>query len=188
MLLTWMAWPNLDAAVCHCLCDSPTMYLLQDSRLWLLQSDNKWPINTKNREQSRLFGWKLIGERKSGKVYSGEWNIDKFGTKLEKYTPKTVAIKQMKIYIISMKPIEKSQHIVNNCNNCSVFIALWGSWKKWLKVVNFRSLFLRSFLQKIRKSLLNAVLTPQESTKNLVLKKLKQKKVKKAKKPVAHVC
>ena len=60
--------------------------------------------------------------------------------------------------------------------------------KKWLKVVNFKSLFLRSFLQKIRKSLLNAVLTPQESMKNLVLKKLKQEMVKKAKKPVAHVC
>ena len=53
---------------------------------------------------------------------SGTNTLDKFGTKLEKYTPKTVAIKQMKIYIISMKPIEKSQHIVNNCNNCSVFI------------------------------------------------------------------
>ena len=38
------------------------------------------------------------------------------------------------------------------------------------------------------KKLLNAVLTPQESMKNLVLKKLKQKMVKKAKKPVAHVC
>ena len=57
---------------------------------------------------------------------SGTNTLDKFGTKLEKYTPKTVAIKQMKIYIISMKPIEKSQHIVNNCNNCSVFIVwLW---------------------------------------------------------------
>ena len=53
---------------------------------------------------------------------SGTNTLDKFGTKLEKYTPKTVAIKQMKICIISMKPIEKSQHIVNNCNNCSVFI------------------------------------------------------------------
>ena len=30
-------------------------------------------------------------------------------------------------------------------------------------MVNFKILFLRSFLQKIRKSLLNAVLTPQES-------------------------
>ena len=55
-------------------------------------------------------------------------------------------------------------------------------------MVNFKSLFLRSFLQKIRKSLLSAVLTPQESMKNLVLKKLKQKMVKKAKKPVARVC
>ena len=60
--------------------------------------------------------------------------------------------------------------------------------KKWLKVVNFKSLFLRSFLQKIHKSLLNAVLTPQKSMKNIDLKKLKQKMVKKAKKPVAHVC
>ena len=37
------------------------------------------------------------------------------------------------------------------------------------------------FLQKIRKILLNAVLTPQESLKNFVLKKLKKKGVKKAK-------
>ena len=61
--------------------------------------------------------------------------------------------------------------------------ALWGSWKKLLKVVNFGGVFLRSFLQKIRKILLNAVLTPQESLNNLVLKKKKMKKkgVKKAK-------
>ena len=65
-LLTWMAWPNLDAVVCHCLCDSTTMYLLQDSRLWLLQSV-RWPINTKNREQSSLFGRKLIGDANQGK-------------------------------------------------------------------------------------------------------------------------
>ena len=32
-------------------------------------------------------------------------------------------------------------------------------------MVNFGSLFLRSFLQKIRKILLDAVLTPQESEK-----------------------
>ena len=38
------------------------------------------------------------------------------------------------------------------------------------------------------KSLLNAVLTPQKSMKNIDLKKLKRKMVKKAKKPVAHVC
>ena len=43
------------------------------------------------------------------------------------------------------------------------------------------------FLQKIRKILLNAVLTPQESLKNLVLKKMKKKGVKKAKKHVAGV-
>ena len=49
-------------------------------------------------------------------------------------------------------------------------------------MVNFGSLFLRSFLQKIRKILLNAVLTPQESLKNFVLKKLGKKGVKKAKK------
>ena len=59
--------------------------------------------------------------------------------------------------------------------------ALWGSWKKLLKVVNFGGVFLRSFLQKIRKILLNAVWTPQESLKNFVLKKLKKKGVKKAK-------
>ena len=48
-------------------------------------------------------------------------------------------------------------------------------------MVNFGSLFLRSFLQKIRKILHNAVLTPQESLKKIVLKKLKKKGVKKAK-------
>ena len=48
-------------------------------------------------------------------------------------------------------------------------------------MVNFGGLFLRSFSQKIRIILLNAVLTPQESLKNLVLKKLKKKGVKKAK-------
>ena len=49
-------------------------------------------------------------------------------------------------------------------------------------MVNFGSLFLRSFfLQKIRKILLNAILTPQESLKIFVLKKLKKKGVKKAK-------
>ena len=48
-------------------------------------------------------------------------------------------------------------------------------------MVNFGSLFLRSPLQKIRIILLNAVLTPQKSLKNLVLKKLKKKGVKKAK-------
>ena len=46
---------------------------------------------------------------------------------------------------------------------------------------NFESLFLRIFLQKIRIILLNAVLTPQESLKNLVLKKMKKKRVKKPK-------
>ena len=49
------------------------------------------------------------------------------------------------------------------------------------EVVNFRSLSLRSFLQKIRIILLNSALTPQESLKNLVLKKLKKKEDKKAK-------
>ena len=48
-------------------------------------------------------------------------------------------------------------------------------------MVNFESLFLCSFLQKILKILLNALLTPQESLKNLVLKKLKKKGVKRAK-------
>ena len=48
-------------------------------------------------------------------------------------------------------------------------------------MVNFGSLSLRSFLQKIRITLLNAVLTPQESLKNFVLKKIKKKGVKKAK-------
>jgi|OM-RGC.v1.033235534 hypothetical protein len=47
-------------------------------------------------------------------------------------------------------------------------------------VVNFGSLFLRSFLQKILKILLNALLTPQESLKIFVLTKLKKKGVKKA--------
>ena len=55
------------------------------------------------------------------------------------------------------------------------------------EVVNFRSLSLRSFLQKIRIILLNSALTPQESLKNLVLKKLKKKGVKRAKKHVAGV-
>ena len=32
--------------------------------------------------------------------------LDKFGKKSEKYSQKTVSINQMKIYIISMKPIE----------------------------------------------------------------------------------
>ena len=48
-------------------------------------------------------------------------------------------------------------------------------------MVNFGGLSLRSFLQKIRKILLDAVLTPQESLKNFVLKKLKKKGVKRAK-------
>ena len=48
-------------------------------------------------------------------------------------------------------------------------------------MVNFGSLFLRSFSQKIRIILLDAVFTPQESLKNFVLKKLKKKGVKKAK-------
>ena len=60
---------------------------------------------------------------------------------------------------------------------------------KWLsysivKVVNFGSLFLRSFLQKIRKILLNAVLTPQESLKNFVLKKTEKERGEKDKKHV----
>ena len=48
-------------------------------------------------------------------------------------------------------------------------------------MVNFGSLFLCSFLQKVRKILLNAVSTPKESLKNVVLKKLKKKGVKRAK-------
>ena len=48
-------------------------------------------------------------------------------------------------------------------------------------MVNFESLFLRSFSQKIRIILLNAVFTPQESLKKFVLKKLKKKGVKRAK-------
>ena len=60
--------------------------------------------------------------------------------------------------------------------------------KNGWKWSTLRAYFLRSFLQKICKSLLNAVFTPQESMKNIVLKKMKQKLVKKAKKPVAHVC
>ena len=51
-------------------------------------------------------------------------------------------------------------------------------------MVNFGSLFLRSFLQKIRKILLNAVLTPQESLKNFVLKKTEQERGEKGKKHV----
>ena len=50
-------------------------------------------------------------------------------------------------------------------------------------MVNFGSLSLRSFLQKIRIILLNAVLTPQKPLKNLVLKKLKNYKMR-ARKPM----
>ena len=54
-------------------------------------------------------------------------------------------------------------------------------------MVNFGSLFLRSFLQKIRKILLNAVLTPQESLKKIVLKKTEEERGEKGKKHVAGV-
>ena len=65
-----------------------------------------------------------------------------------------------------------------------------GKLKKQQKVVNFGSLSLRSFLQKIRIILLNGVLTPQESLKNLVLKKKKTEEEggEKGKKHVAHIC
>ena len=49
-------------------------------------------------------------------------------------------------------------------------------------MVNFGSLSLRSFLQKIRITLLNAVLTPQESLKNFVLKKTEEERGEKGKK------
>ena len=54
-------------------------------------------------------------------------------------------------------------------------------------MVNFGSLFLRSFLKKIRKILLNAVLTPQESLKNFVLERTEEEKGEKGKKHVAVV-
>ena len=60
--------------------------------------------------------------------------------------------------------------------------------KKYLKVVNFGSLFLCSFLQKMRKILLNAVLTPPESLKNLALQKTEEEGGEKGKKHVAVVC
>ena len=43
-------------------------------------------------------------------------------------------------------------------------------------------------LQKIHIILLNAVLTPQESLRNLVLKKTEDERGEKGKKHVAHVC
>ena len=46
---------------------------------------------------------------------------------------------------------------------------------------NFESLFLCSFLQKIRIIFLNAVLTPKESLKNPVVKKIEEEKGEKSK-------
>ena len=82
-------------------------------------------------------------------------------------------VDQMQSYVLAMDDVCSKQSAPNT--------ELWGSAKKQQKVVNFGSLSLRSFLQKIRITLLNAVLTPQESLKNFVLKKIKKKGVKKAK-------
>ena len=60
-------------------------------------------------------------------------------------------------------------------------------WPGKLKKKNFGSLFLRSFLQKIREILLNAVLTPQESL-IFFFEKTEEESGEKGKKHVAHVC